>query len=71
MFGCGVPAGWSADHDRIWGKHQTISDPQHVAAAKAMRRNRFDVVTLPAHVEVEQRSLTAYDALIDIDGPVA
>ncbi|GAA1691066.1 transposase [Mycolicibacterium murale] len=60
-----------ADHDRIWAKHQTISDPEHVAAAKAMRRNRFDVATLPTHVEVEQTSLTDYDALIDIDGPVA
>lgn len=60
-----------ADHDRIWAKHQTISDPEHVAAAKTMRRNRFDVLTLPTEVEVEQRSLTDYDTLIDIDGPVA
>jgi transposase len=60
-----------ADHDRIWAKHQTISDPEHVAAAKAMRRNRFDIAKLPIHVEVEQRSLTDYDALIDIGGPVA
>ena len=60
-----------ADHDRIWAKHQTISDPAHLAAAKAMRRNRFDVVTLPTQVEVQQRPLTDYDALIDIDGPVA
>jgi transposase len=60
-----------ADHDRIWAKHQTISDPEHVAAAKAMRRNRFDVVTLPAQIEVQQRSLTDYDAVVDIDGPVA
>ncbi len=60
-----------ADHDRIWAKHQTISDPEHLAAAKAMRRNRFDVVALPTQVEVQQRSLTDYDALIDIDGPVA
>lgn len=36
-----------------------------------MRRNRFDIVTLPTQVEVEQRSLTDYDALVDIDGPVA
>lgn len=61
-----------ADHDRIWAKHQTISDPAHLAAATAMRRNRFDVLTLPAQVEVEQRSLTDYDALAaDLDGPVA
>jgi hypothetical protein len=36
-----------------------------------MRRNRFDVVTLPAQIEVQQRSLTDYDAVVDIDGPVA
>jgi transposase len=60
-----------ADHDRIWAKHQTISAPEHVAAAKAMRRNRFDLVTAPAQIEVEQRLLTDYDALVDIDGPVA
>ena len=29
-----------ADHTRIWGWHQTISDPEHVAAAKALRRER-------------------------------
>lgn len=60
-----------ADHDRCWAKHQTISDPEHVAAAKAMRRTRFDLVIAPAQVEVEQRSLADYDALVDIDGPVA
>lgn len=60
-----------ADHDRIWAKHQTISAPEHVAAAKVMRRHRFDLVTAPAQIEVEQRLLTDYDALVDIDGPVA
>ncbi|KAB7751088.1 transposase IS1533 [Mycolicibacterium phlei DSM 43072] len=61
-----------AAHDRIWAKHQTISDPAHLAAAKAMRRNRFDVLTLPSQVEVEQRLLTDYDALAaDLNGPVA
>ena len=29
-----------ADHERIWAWHQTISDPEHVAAAKALRRER-------------------------------
>lgn len=48
-----------------------MSDPEHVAAAKAMRRNRLDVLTLPTQIDVEQRPLTDYDALIDIDGPVA
>lgn len=60
-----------AEHDRSWAKHQTISDPEHLVAATAMRRGRFDIVAPPTQVEVEQRSLTDYDALVDIDGPVA
>lgn len=60
-----------ADHERVWAKHQTLSDPDHVQAAKQSRRNRFDVVGPPAHVEVEQRRLTDYDTLLDVDGPVA
>jgi len=27
-----------ADHARAWAWHQTISDPAHVAAARALRR---------------------------------
>jgi transposase len=60
-----------ADHDRTWAKHQTISDPDHVAAAKLLRRRRFDVVGLSTAVEVEQRRLADYDTLLGIDGPVA
>lgn len=62
-----------ADHARIWAKHQTISDPDHVESAKLLRHNRFDVVGPPAHIEVEQRQLTDYDTLldVDVDGPVA
>ena len=60
-----------ADHARIWAKHQTISDPDHVDAAKLLRRNRFDVISAPTHVEVEQRRLTDYDTLLGLDGPVA
>lgn len=33
-----------ADHDRLWAKHQTVSDPGHVAAAKALRRDRIGLV---------------------------
>ena len=60
-----------ADHERIWAKHQTISDPAHVEAAKALRHKRFDVVNPPTHIEVEQRRLSDYDTLLGIDGPVA
>ena len=27
----------AADHERCWARHQTITDPAHLAAAKAMR----------------------------------
>ena len=60
-----------ADHTRIWAKHQTISDPEHVAAAKGLRRKRFEVVGPSSHVDVEQRCLADYDALLGLDGPVA
>ena len=33
-----------ADHERVWARHQTISDPEHVAAAKALRRERVGVL---------------------------
>jgi transposase len=60
-----------ADHSRVWAKHQTISDPDHVQAAKLLRRQRFDVIGPPAHVEVEQRRLADYDTALGLDGPVA
>ncbi|MDT5169119.1 MAG: hypothetical protein QOD02_2450 [Mycobacterium sp.] len=60
-----------ADHGRSWAKHQTISDPDHVEAAKLLRRKHFEFVCPPAHVEVEQRRLADYDAALGLDGPVA
>ena len=30
-----------ADHERIWAVHQTLSDPDHVQAAKVLRRNHI------------------------------
>ena len=60
-----------ADHARIWAKHQTISDPDHVESAKLLRRKHFDVIGPPAHVDVEQRRLADYDAALGLDGPVA
>jgi transposase len=53
-----------ADHERAWAKHQTIHDPAHVAAGKAMRRDRLEIVRPPAEAEVEVRSLTDYDTLL-------
>ena len=51
-----------ADHERCWARHQTISDPAHLAAAKAMRTaRRLAAVPGPRGDEVEQRDLAVYD----------
>jgi transposase len=55
-----------ADHERIWAKHQTITDPQHLAAAKALRRERREIVHLSAEPEVEQRVLADYDIALGL-----
>ncbi len=62
-----------ADHERIWAWHQTLSDPEHIAAAKALRRDRVGVLRPVAEPEVEQRALTDYDSALglDVDGGVA
>jgi transposase len=60
-----------ADHQRIWAKHQTISDPEHVAAAKLLRRDRMGVLRPAPEPEVEVRALADYDTALGIDGGVA
>jgi Helix-turn-helix domain len=55
-----------ACHDRSWAAHQTLTDPAHKAAADVMRaeRLRAKLAAPPAAVEVEQRDLSRYDALL-------
>jgi transposase len=63
-----------ADHERVWAWHQTISDPAHVAAARALRRERVGVLRPVQQSEVEQRCLADYDTALgitDLDGGVA
>ena len=64
-----------ADHERIWAKHQTLADPQHLAAARLLRRGRVEMVQPLAQTEVELRSLTDYDTALgitaDLDGGAA
>jgi transposase len=60
-----------ADHERIWARHQTISDPVHIEAAAALRRQRVGVLRPAIEPEVEQRSLAVYDAAVGLDGGVA
>jgi transposase len=57
-----------ADHDRLWAKHQTVSDPEHVAAAKTLRRDRIALVGPAAEPEVEIRCLADYDTALGLDG---
>ena len=56
-----------ADHDRIWGWHQTISDPEHVSAARALRRDRLGVIGPARELEVQTRRLSDYDTALGID----
>ncbi|MGH3986160.1 MAG: IS21 family transposase [Actinomycetes bacterium] len=69
-----------ADHERIWAWHQSITDPAHVSAADALRRQRIGVLRPVPDPEVEQRRLTDYDTALgvhdgaadgDVDGGVA
>jgi transposase len=64
--------GLVADHPRVWAKHQTISDAEHLVAAKLLRRGRADLVRPPQQVaEVEIRNLADYDTVLGVDGGVA
>jgi transposase len=56
-----------ADHDRIWAKHQTLTDPEHLAAAQALRRERLMLVRPPLEAEVETRCLADYDTALGLD----
>ena len=60
-----------ASHERVWAWHQSISDPDHVAAAKALRRQRVGVLRPAPEPEVEQRCLADYDTALGIDGGAA
>jgi hypothetical protein len=56
-----------ADHEREWAKHQTISDPTHVEAARLLRREHLGVVRPIAEPEVQIRCLADYDAALGVD----
>jgi transposase len=60
-----------ADHERIWAWHQTISDPEHVAAAKLLRRERVGALRPVAEPDVQIRCLDDYDTALGLDGGVA
>ena len=57
-----------ADHDRVWARHQSLTDPDHVAAAKRLRRERIGRLRPAAEPEVEIRCLADYDTALGLDG---
>jgi len=59
-----------ADHPRVWARHQTISDPAHVEAAKKMQHQRLVVLTPPAQTLVERRVLSDYDHVFGLNQDV-
>jgi transposase len=57
-----------ADHERIWARHQTLTDPAHWAAAQALRRQRLTMIARPAEPDVQIRCLADYDTALGLDG---
>jgi transposase len=63
------------EHERCWARQQTITDPQHRAAADVMRQafqHRTTAGRGPTATEVAERDLSAYDRAFGLDdGQVA
>jgi transposase len=57
-----------AVHRRCWARHQSITDAEHVEAAKVMRRELTTRPPQPDTGEVETRALSAYDTAFGLDG---
>ncbi|MET9183609.1 IS21 family transposase [Kitasatospora aureofaciens] len=61
-----------ARHVRCWARHQSITDPEHTAAAGRLhqevhRQHAAQAQLLaPAGIEVEQRELTTYDRIFTL-----
>ena len=60
-----------ADHQRVWAWHQTLTAPEHLEAAKVLRRTRVGALRpvrdAEAEIAVEQRALVDYDTALGID----
>jgi transposase len=57
------------DHTRVWAKHQSLTLPEHDAAAKQLRRDRIGLVRPAPQPEVEIRCLGDYDTALGLDDP--
>jgi len=60
-----------ADHGRCWARHQTISDPAHLAAATQLRHQRAVIGQAAGDQEVQLRRLADYDAAFGLDTDTA
>ncbi len=59
-----------ADHERVWARHQSLTDPAHRDAATRLRQQR-PALAGPAPAEVELRRLTDYDAAFGLGDEAA
>jgi transposase len=56
-----------ADHTRVWARHQTISELEHLVAARLLRRGHADLVRPPQPAaDVETRNLADYDTALGL-----
>ena len=60
-----------ADHQRVWAKHQTISAPEHVTAARALRQQRIGLLRPHPDDQVQIRPLSDYDAALGLTDDTA
>jgi len=51
-----------ADHERVWARHQTLTDPAHRDAATRLRQQRSIRPRPGTATEVEPRWRAGYDA---------
>ena len=58
-----------ADHERVWARHQTLSLPEHVAAAAALRTARVGRLRPAPDHEVATRALSDYDHALGLSQP--
>jgi transposase len=54
-----------ADHQRLWARHQTVSEFDHLVAGRLLRRDRVEVLR-PLQTEVEIRNLADYDTALGL-----
>ena len=56
-----------ADHERVWAWHQTITDPDHLAAANALRRPGSVRCARSVRLRSSCASLADYDTALGVD----